>query len=359
VLARLRAGARFLEFERRLGEQATRDDLTNLLTQSGLLAAMRKAADADTSRDSTCSLVVVDLDHFRQVDQRHGRKRADEILISVASALAAMATGHSRAARLDEDRFALFVAGGKPGAGAALAKSVREAVVNLPLKIGSEGVHLTASVGYIEFDARTDVPLEVLDRASEALAHAKSSGRDCVVRAGEFDEQFAEWRKELNTGNPFVTVTARDVMQPFGFLLRPDVDFRRACGQLLKSALEYFAVIDNNRSLIGTIHRDELVVHAPGKGDQVSTDSRLPLHKPFAVPEETPFGDLVERFTSEDDPLVVVVRDREPRGYITREGFLNLIEPVHTDTFRPTTPFSSSADYLVVPEFARLEEAEA
>jgi diguanylate cyclase (GGDEF)-like protein len=358
VLARLRAGARFLEFERRLGEQATRDELTNLLTQSGLLAAMRKAADAG-ARDTTCALVVVDLDHFRQVDQRHGRKRADEILISVASALAGLATGNSRAARLSEDRFALFVPGGKPGSGADVSEEVREAVVNLPLKIGSEGVHLTVSVGYVEFDARTDVPLEVLDRASEALAHAKSSGRDCVVRAGEFDEQFAEWRREVNTGNPFVTVTAKDVMQPFGFLLRPDVDFRRACGQLLKSSLEYFAVIDNNRSLVGTIHRDELVTKAPGQAEQVATDSRLPLHKPYAVPEETPFGDLVERFTTEDDPLVVVVRDREPRGYITREGFLNLIEPVYTNSYRPSTPFSSSANYLVVPEFMQLEEAEA
>jgi diguanylate cyclase (GGDEF)-like protein len=299
------------------------------------------------------------LDHFRQVDQRHGRKRADEILINVAAALAGLATGNSRAARLGEDRFALFVPGGKEGCGAEVSEEVREAVVNLPLKIGSEGVHLTVSVGDTEFDVRTDVPMEVLDRASEALAHAKNSGRDCVVRAGEFDEQFAEWRREVNTGNPFITVTARDVMQPFGFLLRPDVDFRRACGQLLKSALEYFAVIDNNRSLVGTIHRDELTTKVPGQVDQVSTDSRLPLHKPFAVPEETPFGDLVERFTTEDDPLVVVVRDREPRGYITREGFLNLIEPVHTDSYRPSTPFSSSANFLVVPEFMQLEEAEA
>jgi diguanylate cyclase (GGDEF)-like protein len=293
------------------------------------------------------------------VDQRHGRKRADEILVSIASALGGLATGNSRAARLGEDRFALFVPGGKPGSGATVSEEVREAVVNLPLKIGSEGVHLTVSVGYIEYDARTDVPLEVLDRATEALAHAKSSGRDCVVCAGEFDEQFAEWRREVNTGNPFLAVTARDVMQPFGFLLRPDVDFRRACGQLLKSALEYFAVIDNNRSLVGTIHRDELVNKSSGPIDQIATDSRLPLHQPFAVPEETPFGDLVERFTTEDDPLVVVVRDREPRGYITREGFLNLIEPVHIDAYRPSAPFSSSANYLVVPEYMQLEEAEA
>jgi predicted transcriptional regulator len=148
-------------------------------------------------------------------------------------------------------------------------------------------------------------------------------------------------------------------MQPFGFLLRPDVNYRRVSGQLLKSALEYFAVVDNNRSLVGTLHRDELAGQAAARADHASTDTRLPLQKPYAVPEETSFGDLVERFTTEDDPLVVVVRDREPRGYITREGFLNLIEPIHTDSFRPSTPFSPNSAYLVVPEFVKLEEVEA
>lgn len=359
VLSRLRAGSRFLEFERRLGEQATRDELTNLLTRSGLVAAMRKVANAAGPHNSTCTLVVVDLDHFRLVDQRHGRKRADEILITVGTTLAGMATGQSRAARLGEDRFALFVAGSKPGTGDDLAESVRDAIANLPLKIGSEAVHLTSSVGYSEFDARVEVPLEVLDAANEALGHAKSSGRNYVVSAGEFDEQFAEWRRELNTGNPFVSVSARDVMQPFGFFLRPDVNYRRVSGQLLKSALEYFAVVDDHKALVGTLHRNDLAGQASGCADQVSTDSRLPLQKPFAVPEDTPFGDLVERFTTEDDPLVVVVRDREPRGYITREGFLNLIEPIHTGSFRPSIPFSPSSRYLVVPEFVQLEEIEA
>jgi diguanylate cyclase (GGDEF)-like protein len=357
VLARLRAGARFLEFERRASEQATRDRLTKLLTQSGLMAVMRKTALAVGPQDSAHALIVADLDHFSRVDHQYGRKPSDEILATVGSTLRNLATARSQVARLSEDQFALLVACDEPGEGAAMAESVREAIAHLPLTIGGDKVRLTASVAYGDFDPRTDVPLEVLERVTEAVAHAKSSGRNCVVRAGEFDGPFAEWRKELNTGNPFAAVTARDVMQPFGHLLRPGVDLSRVSPQFLRSALEYFAVVDGNQSLIGTIHRDELGGRAPGRVSQVSTDFGPPLHQPFTVPEEAPFGDLVERFTTEDDPLVVVVRKHEPRGYITREGFLNLIEPIHTGSFRPTSPFSADASYLVVPEFVRLEES--
>jgi CBS domain-containing protein len=207
------------------------------------------------------------------------------------------------------------------------------------------------------FHPDTDVAVELLDRATEALTHAKYSGKNWVVQVGQFDQALAGWRKELNSGNPFASVSARDIMQPFSYLLQSGLDFDRVAPRLLTSGLEYFAVVDKNRSLVGVIGRDQLPQSGPSPADPPPTATGPPLIAPQTVAEEAPFSEVVERFSTEDLPLLVVVRNKEPRGYISREGFLNLIEPIHTSTFRPTWPFSQGTDYLIVPEIVKLEEA--
>jgi predicted transcriptional regulator len=123
--------------------------------------------------------------------------------------------------------------------------------------------------------------------------------------------------------------------------------------------VEYFPVIDRQSALVGVVHRDDLaLVDTRGKGHTM-TAGELPVKQPFSVAEETAFGEVVEQFTTHDDSLVVVVRNHLPRGYITRDGFLRLIEPIHTGSFRPTRPPSQQPDYLVVPDVVEQEEAHA
>ena len=357
VLARLRAAARFLEFENRLQEQATRDGLTKLLAKGGLLAAMRRASERPGGPAGPHAIVCLDLDFFSRVNRQFGRKRGDETLCAVAAALTDAAGRNAHVARLEEDRFAVLAPSGTPQQAAELAGSLREKVAAVEVPGGDPPVRLTVSVVYSIFHPEEDVAVEALERATDALSHAKYSGRNLVIQVGQFDTAAAEWRKELNSGNPFASVIARDIMQPFSYLLQSGLDFDRVAPRLLASGLEYFPVVDKNRSLVGVIGRGQLPQCGSSPDDPPSTATGPPLVTPQTVAEEASFGEVVERFSAEDLPLLVVVRNKEPRGYITREGFLNLIEPIHTSSFRPTWPFSQGTDYLVVPEIVKLEEA--
>ena len=60
----------------------------------------------------------------------------------------------------------------------------------------------------------------VLNDALETLELAEHSGGDCVCVEGEFNQEFAAWKEEMSTGNPFVNVVAQDIMEPFPAVLQ-------------------------------------------------------------------------------------------------------------------------------------------
>lgn len=357
VLSRLRAATRFLEFECRLQRQATRDPLTSLLTQSGLVAVMKRAGEAARSGPTSYAVVTLDLDFFGRITRRIGRKRADGILRAVAEVVKRSIGSHGHVARIEEDCFAAMIRCGQADQGRELAETLRERIATIELADDDLTTGITASLAYTAFDPLQDVAVEILDLATEALAHAKSSGRNCVVRVAEFDAPFADWRKELNSGNPFASVTARDVMQPFGQLLQSASEFDAAVPRLLASALDFFPIVDKGRSLVGLIGRDQVAQSRVSADQPVATATMPPVQPAERVAEDAPFGEIVERFTAEDLAFLVVVRNNEPRGYISRDSFLNLIEPITTGSFQANRPFSQRADYLVVPEVATSEKA--
>ena len=179
VTARLRE----LSYERdqaRAGEQMARrlaatDPLTGLLNRRAFL-------ELAIGRRQRQRLLLIDIDHFKAVNDRLGHASGDDVLRSVAEAIQACRPARSLAVRLGGEEFALLVP--RSAFSECTADMVLEAVRQCPLP---QGITVTASLGYADGSVGTEEDWKRLYRlADAALYRAKSDGRDRACRATDF-----------------------------------------------------------------------------------------------------------------------------------------------------------------------------
>ncbi|HEU4976950.1 MAG TPA: diguanylate cyclase [Baekduia sp.] len=162
----------------RLGEAARTDPLTGLLNRRGFDEALDVELERAARLGSPASLLIVDLDHFKRINDHLGHRSGDAVLRSFAVALTASKRKFDIAGRIGGEEFALLLPG-TDATGAFLVaerfrRSVREQLV------GVDGP-LTASIGVGAFPADGRDAETLLHHADEAMYAAKHLGRDRVV----------------------------------------------------------------------------------------------------------------------------------------------------------------------------------
>ncbi len=179
VTARLRE----LSYERdhaRAGEQVARrlaatDPLTGLLNRRSFL-------DLAIGRTAHQRLMLIDIDHFKAVNDRLGHAGGDDVLHSVARAIQACRPSRSLAVRLGGEEFALLLP--KSAFDACTADMVLKAVRSCPMP---QGITVTVSLGFADGSVASEEDWKRLYRlADTALYRAKSDGRDRACRATDF-----------------------------------------------------------------------------------------------------------------------------------------------------------------------------
>lgn len=148
---------------------------------------------ARARRDSaTLACLMLDLDHFKRINDTWGHAAGDDVLRELAQRIEAQVRASDVAARYGGEEFVILLPRTDTGAAARLAERVRQAVREAPVSFGEGGeVEVTASIGIASVAPRSgDTDLKnlgdsLLARADVALYRAKSSGRDRVVVGSE------------------------------------------------------------------------------------------------------------------------------------------------------------------------------
>jgi diguanylate cyclase (GGDEF)-like protein len=156
---------------------AATDELTGSPNRRAFLDRLG-AAIADVARARPAAVCLVDLDGFKQVNDRDGHLAGDGVLKDVALALAGAVRETDTVARLGGDEFAVLARTSPDLSGEVLAERLRAAVAVVGADRG-----VTASVGVATLSAGDDLEA-VLHRADEAMYRAKSSGGDRVDASG-------------------------------------------------------------------------------------------------------------------------------------------------------------------------------
>jgi two-component system cell cycle response regulator len=183
---------RSLRYALKLGESlealrrlATRDELTGLLNRREFDRIMSEEEERARRFGHPLSLVVVDLDRFKSVNDLHGHAAGDAVLREAAARIADSIRTVDRAARIGGEEFALILVQTDGKSAFEVARRAIASVAKSPVKAGELTLAVTASAGVATLPSDAQTAGELFGAADRALYAAKEGGRNQAVRAGE------------------------------------------------------------------------------------------------------------------------------------------------------------------------------
>lgn len=176
-------GERVTHLRRRVGrfvERSFTDRLTGLFNYDFLQAQVRYEIDRVRRYGGSCSILVLDLDHFKRFNDTHGHQAGNLLLRAMADSVRVEKRDSDFAARFGGEEFVVLVPGDATDA-VRLAERLRLAVSQLELpQLGAEG-RVTVSIGVASFPQQASNAAELFERADQALYVAKGSGRNRTI----------------------------------------------------------------------------------------------------------------------------------------------------------------------------------
>lgn len=170
-------------FNRLASTDGYRDALTQLFNRPLLASMMRREMDLAKRKRSTFSILLVDIDHFSQINLAHGHEVGDRVLQHVATLLATQVRSSDFVFRYGGEEFLILLVELDEKQSMAVAEKIRCIVENAQLPLaGGRNVQLTLSLGVALYDGQTD-PAHIIDLADQAVSRAKSDGRNRVCLA--------------------------------------------------------------------------------------------------------------------------------------------------------------------------------
>jgi two-component system cell cycle response regulator len=188
--ARLHAGQRILSLEDKLVEareemrfKATHDTLTTLWNRGAVLALLKSELCRSIREHSPVSLLMCDVDHFKQINDVHGHLAGDEVLQEVSKRLLGSVRAYDAVGRYGGEEFLIVLGGCKRDDLNTRAEHVRRGICDVPFQTTYGSFSVSLSVGAITIENwNISSPMEpLLKRADEALYEAKQAGRNRVV----------------------------------------------------------------------------------------------------------------------------------------------------------------------------------
>ena len=190
-----------------LCELSLKDPLTGLANRRHVRAVLEREIDRVARSGEAALLLMLDIDHFKQVNDRHGHLAGDIVLQSVARTLESCVRPMDTVARYGGEEFAIVLPACQFGFGRVIAERVRRAVEATPVRISpSLTLNVTVSIGgAVALQWIRSTTALWADRADAELYKAKLGGRNCI----SIEEQ------------PDSTVTAEEKSLLFGPLYTP------------------------------------------------------------------------------------------------------------------------------------------
>jgi two-component system, cell cycle response regulator len=188
LIARMQSAVRTKRLQDELKERhaelrrlASTDSLTGLPNRRRAEEALSAAVAAAGETGIAATVVLLDVDHFKKVNDIHGHDGGDDVLVEVAKRLGSVVEEGETAARWGGEEFLLVVPPRDVPRPVHLADAAHEVIRADPFELSGAAARITASVGWAAWAGPHDDPGSMLRRADVALYAAKESGRDRVA----------------------------------------------------------------------------------------------------------------------------------------------------------------------------------
>jgi diguanylate cyclase (GGDEF)-like protein len=168
---------------RELDKRSRTDGLTGLSRRGPFEERLREEVARAKSFRTTFSILMIDIDHFKHLNDNYGHQVGDEVLKTVAQRLHEGLYETDVIARFGGEEFVCLLPRSQPAGLKIKAERIRERVSSEAFVVGLEAVTVTISIGIAHFPHDGDSPEAVLAAADRAMYAAKAAGRNCVMEA--------------------------------------------------------------------------------------------------------------------------------------------------------------------------------
>lgn len=185
---RLRTGKRILYLQDQLinareamREQATRDPLTGLWNRASILDILSQELSRSQRRAACFSVVLIDLDNFKEINDAYGHRVGDQVLRQISQAMRASKRSYDSVGRYGGEEFLVVLPDCDEANAVNQAERLRTIVEALTIETPARPIRTTASFGVAAFDTQTcPDSIGLIEAADEALYRAKRLGRNRV-----------------------------------------------------------------------------------------------------------------------------------------------------------------------------------
>ena len=180
--ANQRLEARVAERTRELEKLATSDPLTSVSNRRELMDRLRDEMLRVERYQHPLSALMIDLDHFKAINDTHGHQTGDKVLIALADLLRDTCRATDTIGRYGGEEFMIILPETSIEKAHTFAERLLERVREMSVEVDGESLPITCSIGVTDVAAEETVE-DFIDRADQALYSAKTLGRNRVARA--------------------------------------------------------------------------------------------------------------------------------------------------------------------------------
>lgn len=208
--------------EQALARQTTTDELTGLRNRVAFDRALERVVATNRRSGNAFAVILLDMDHFRPINEGLGEEAGDRILVEVSNRLKTCCREADVVARSGGDSFAIICEGLESAADASiLAERIRTSIAE-PFTIDNWATNTTGSLGVYYSSAGSQDFDNIVRRADHALFSAKKAGRDRVAFFDDSTNEILSWRADIRT-----LAEAAVVDGSIGFASQPIVSMAR------------------------------------------------------------------------------------------------------------------------------------
>lgn len=160
---------------------AHRDPLTGICNRAAMDQSLQRETALALRQQSNLSLIAIDIDWFKQVNDRYGHSAGDCVLRTVARRIEEELRTSDLLFRYGGEEFVVLLSGTNVAGASVVAERIRQAVATTPCACEGNNIHVTVSQGVAQLTS--DSGSHLFERADRALYLAKQQGRDRVVTA--------------------------------------------------------------------------------------------------------------------------------------------------------------------------------
>jgi diguanylate cyclase (GGDEF)-like protein len=183
--ARMQAAQRIVTLQDDLRSKANDDELTGVSSRGAIIEVLRRGLAHALRDGKPLSVIFVDLDNFKRVNDTHGHPVGDAVLREVSRLLGAQLRAYDAVGRYGGEEFLIVLPGCASANALEVAERVRRAVAEKPVNTTAGQVAMTISLGVATTGGQSVGPDELIQAADKALYWAKRAGRNRVQGPAE------------------------------------------------------------------------------------------------------------------------------------------------------------------------------